>query len=65
MNKESIERLLRERLQFRLNKQFVEADKIRQDLKDKGILLSDTRDGTRYRDGNWKLSGFIKQPKGV
>ena len=35
------------KLEF-INKDFVSADRIREELKEKGIIIKDTRDGTTY-----------------
>ncbi len=49
--KEEIERLIAERNEARKRKDFAKADEIRNKLKEKGILLDDTKDGTI-----WKLA---------
>ena len=46
---EEIEALIEKRQQARKNKDFALADQIRDDLKDKGILLEDTREGVRFK----------------
>lgn len=46
-----IQRLIQERIEARKNKDFVRADKIRNLLKEKGIVLEDNKDGTV----RWKL----------
>ena len=33
---------------YKKDKNFIEADKIRDELKNKGIIIKDTRDGTLY-----------------
>ena len=48
---EDVEKLIQERLEARLNRDFVRADAIRDELKDKGILLEDTAQGMRWRRG--------------
>ncbi|ENH95877.1 cysteinyl-tRNA ligase [Gracilibacillus halophilus YIM-C55.5] len=48
---EEIEQLIAERKQARQEKNFALADKIRDDLKDKGIILEDTPQGTRWKRG--------------
>lgn len=45
---EEIENLIEQRQQARKNKDFALADKIRDDLKAKGIILEDTREGVRW-----------------
>ncbi|MGT2772013.1 cysteine--tRNA ligase [Streptococcus marimammalium] len=45
---EAIEKLIRERQQARENRDFVTADRIRDDLAEKGIKLLDTKDGVRW-----------------
>ncbi|MEM3369316.1 MAG: DALR domain-containing protein, partial [Candidatus Micrarchaeia archaeon] len=49
--KEEIERLIQERNEARKRKDFAKADEIRNKLKEKGILLDDTKEGTI-----WKLA---------
>ena len=44
-----IEALIQKRLEARKNKEWAEADRIRDDLKSKGILLEDTPQGTTWR----------------
>lgn len=46
---EEIEQLIEERNQARSNRDFVRSDEIRDLLKEKGILLEDTPQGTRWR----------------
>ncbi|HCW03317.1 MAG TPA: cysteine--tRNA ligase [Clostridium sp.] len=45
---EEIEKLIEERQQARKDKNWALADKIRDDLKDRGIILEDTPQGVRY-----------------
>jgi len=49
--KEEIENLIKEREEARKRKDFKRSDEIRAMLKDKGIILEDTKDGT-----TWKLA---------
>ncbi len=44
-----IAELIKKREEFRKNKQYQEADKIRDELKKKGILLEDTKEGTIWK----------------
>ena len=46
---EEIERLLKQREQARVNKDFKRSDKIRDALKEKGIIVEDTKDGQVWR----------------
>ncbi|ABW18031.1 cysteine--tRNA ligase [Alkaliphilus oremlandii] len=46
---EEIERLIAERQQARKDKNFALSDKIRDDLKEKGIVLEDTAQGVKWR----------------
>jgi len=46
---EEIERLVRERTIARKQKDWVKADQIRKTLEERGILLEDTPEGTRWR----------------
>ncbi|MDP6112615.1 MAG: cysteine--tRNA ligase [Planctomycetota bacterium] len=48
---EEIERLLEERVQARKDKNFARSDEIRDSLKDQGIILEDTPQGTRWKRG--------------
>ncbi|GAB3055851.1 cysteine--tRNA ligase [Salinicoccus sesuvii] len=48
---EEIEALIEERNEARANRNFSRADEIRDDLKDKGIVLEDTKEGVRFRRG--------------
>ena len=41
--------LIAQRDQARLDKDFAMSDKIRDDLKNQGIIIEDTPNGTRYR----------------
>ena len=44
-----IEDLIEQRTQARKNKDFALADKIRNDLLEKGIVLEDTREGVKWK----------------
>ncbi|WP_206853145.1 cysteine--tRNA ligase [Candidatus Enterococcus mangumiae] len=46
---EEIEQLIEERTQARKNRDFARSDEIRDQLKEQGILLDDTPQGTRWR----------------
>ena len=46
---EEIEGLIRKRSEAKRNRDFALSDKIRQELLDRGILLEDTREGTKWR----------------
>ncbi|WP_372759175.1 cysteine--tRNA ligase [Litorivivens sp.] len=46
---EEIEALIAERQQAKLDKAYARADEIREELKAKGVLLEDSRDGTSWR----------------
>ncbi|RCW63592.1 cysteine--tRNA ligase [Saliterribacillus persicus] len=48
---EEIEALIQERIDARKNKDFNRADEIRDQLKDKNIILEDTPQGTRWKRG--------------
>jgi cysteinyl-tRNA synthetase len=48
---EQIERLIEERVAARKSKNFAEADRIRKELLDAGIVLEDTPQGTTWRRG--------------
>ena len=43
-----IQEKIKERNEYKKNKDFMNADKIRDELKTKGIIIKDTRDGTTY-----------------
>lgn len=45
----AIEKLIQDRQQARLNRQFGEADRIRQELLDQGVILEDSAAGTTWR----------------
>lgn len=49
---EEVERLIEERQQARKNKDFALSDKIRDELKDRGIVLEDTPQGVRWKKVN-------------
>ena len=40
--------MIEKRNNYKKEKNFEEADKIREELKDKGIIIKDTREGTIY-----------------
>ena len=44
-----IEELIRKRKEARKNKDFATADKIRDKLKEKGIILEDTKEGVKCK----------------
>jgi cysteinyl-tRNA synthetase len=46
---EEIEKLIAERQEARRNRDFAKADKIRQFLNEKGIVLEDTKEGVRWK----------------
>ena len=48
---EEIDALLAQRLAARQNKQWAESDRIRDDLKARGVLVEDGKDGQRWRYG--------------
>lgn len=48
-----IEEMIERRQIARMNKDFQLSDEIRDELKDKGILLEDTRDGVKWRPIKW------------
>ncbi len=48
-DKERIDNLVNERIQAKKDKQFARADEIRELLKNEGIILEDTKDGTRWK----------------
>ncbi|MAG91720.1 cysteine--tRNA ligase [Candidatus Woesearchaeota archaeon] len=47
--KSDIKKLINEREKARKEKDFSKADKIREELKEKGIVLEDTKDGVRWK----------------
>jgi len=49
LEKTTIERLIKERNEARGNKNFDLADKIRDELKEKGIEIEDTKNGTIWK----------------
>jgi cysteinyl-tRNA synthetase len=46
--KDFIEKMVNERNEAKKNKDFVLADRIREELSSKGIIIKDTREGTIY-----------------
>jgi cysteinyl-tRNA synthetase len=52
LSPEEVEALIAERLAARKARDFARSDQIRDELKERGVILEDTRDGTR-----WKYSG--------
>lgn len=46
---EDILKLIEERNNYRRNKDFAKADEIRDELKNKGIILEDTKDGVKWK----------------
>lgn len=46
---DSINQLIEERNEARKNKDFARSDEIREQLKEQGIILEDTAQGTRFR----------------
>ena len=46
---EEIENLIQKRVEAKKNKDFKLADDIRQELLEKGIILEDTRQGTKWK----------------
>src|SRR2546427_405863 len=46
---EEIETLVRQRNEARKNRDFALSDKIKQELLDRGVVIEDTREGTRWR----------------
>ncbi|WP_431732440.1 CysS/YqeB C-terminal domain-containing protein, partial [Clostridium botulinum] len=49
---DEIESLIQQRQDARKNKDFALSDKIRDDLKDRGIVLEDTPQGVRWKKIN-------------
>ncbi|MBZ2167669.1 cysteine--tRNA ligase [Marinobacter sp. F4216] len=49
LSAEDIDRLIQARADARKNRDFAEADRIRDELADKGIILDDSREGTTWR----------------
>ena len=43
-----IQEKIKERNEYKKNKDFAKADEIREELKEKGIIIKDTREGTTY-----------------
>ncbi|MGM0441036.1 MAG: cysteine--tRNA ligase [Elusimicrobiota bacterium] len=52
ISEEEIRELVKEREEYRENKQFKKADKIREKLKEAGVVLKDTPTGTRWNIKN-------------
>jgi len=48
---DEIEKLIADRLAARSNKEWVESDRIRDYLKDSGVILDDRKEGTVWRRG--------------
>ncbi len=46
ISKDEIDKKINLRYEYKKNKDFENADKIRKELLDKGIVLNDTREGT-------------------
>ncbi|WP_444958122.1 cysteine--tRNA ligase [Microbulbifer sp. ZKSA002] len=46
---EEVEALIEERTQSKKNRDFARADEIREELKSKGVVLEDSREGTKWR----------------
>ncbi len=44
-----IDALIAEREAAKLNKDYARADEVREELKEQGIVLEDSREGTRWR----------------
>ena len=48
-DKDRIDKLVEERIQAKKNRDFSRADEIRELLKNEGVILEDTKDGTRWK----------------
>ncbi len=46
-----LKRLFKKRIEARKNRDFALSDQIRDDLKDRNIILEDTAQGTRWKRG--------------
>ena len=51
LSTETIEELIQQRIQAKLNKDYSRADIIRKELEEQGVLLEDSREGTTWRRG--------------
>ncbi|MCK5190128.1 MAG: class I tRNA ligase family protein, partial [Methylococcales bacterium] len=51
LSDEKIEKFINERLEAKKNKDWATADKIRNELKEQGVVLEDVTDGTNWRRG--------------
>ncbi|MGL6161726.1 cysteine--tRNA ligase [Microbulbifer sp.] len=49
ISEQEIEQLIAERQQSKLDKNYARADEIREELKAKGVVLEDSREGTKWR----------------
>jgi len=49
ISEDEIEALIAERAQSKKDRNFARADEIREELKDKGVVLEDSREGTKWR----------------
>ena len=49
LSDDKVEKLIQQRLEHRKNKNFKEADSIRKQLEEKGVILEDTKEGTEWR----------------
>ena len=49
ISEEEIEQLIAERQQSKVDKNYARADEIREELKAKGVVLEDSREGTKWR----------------
>ena len=49
LSDEEIQDFIEQRKQAKKNKDFAEADRIREYLKEQGVLIEDTREGVRYK----------------